>query len=185
MENQENQETQKNQENQEKYINIYRYKFTDEFMTILYTFSKIHQYDDRHEFKKAWNNWIEEYEDSVNLETRRLIHLGYQEDILDKMFKSARYYFRKKSTEKKAPVKRKKYLNINKELIETIDDHIKNSISDENYKPSEGFLDFCKKNREPLKEEIQNLMINGLNKTEIQSKIKKTYKNRYFIQTIK
>ena len=32
-------------------IVIYRFKFTEEFMVYLYNFSKIHQYDDRKDFK--------------------------------------------------------------------------------------------------------------------------------------
>ena len=35
-------------------INIYRYKFTTEFMNDLFIFSKIHQYDHRSDFKEAW-----------------------------------------------------------------------------------------------------------------------------------
>ena len=33
---------------------IYRFKFTEQFMEELYKFSKIHQYDDRKDFKEAW-----------------------------------------------------------------------------------------------------------------------------------
>ena len=82
-------------------VNIFRYKFCEDFTKPLYQFSKIHQYDHRKDFKEAWNIWIEENEDLVNKEVRRLTELDYKGDILDKMFKSARYYFRKKSTEKK------------------------------------------------------------------------------------
>ena len=91
----------------ENNINIFRYKFTEEFTIELYKFSKIHQYDHRSDFKEAWNIWTEENEDLVDEEIRRLSNLGYDGDILDKMFKSARYYFRKKSTEKKEPQKRR------------------------------------------------------------------------------
>jgi hypothetical protein len=76
---------------------------TDEFMKELHNFSKIHQYDHRKDFKEAWNTWIEENNDIVTDEIRRLTEMGYDGDILDKMFKSARYYFRKKSTEKNEP----------------------------------------------------------------------------------
>ena len=79
-------------------VNIFRYKFSDEFTGPLYQFSKIHQYDHRKDFKEAWNIWIEENDDLVNKEAKRLSELDYKGDIIDKMFKSARYYFRKKST---------------------------------------------------------------------------------------
>lgn len=158
---------------------IYRYKFTNEFMTDLYTFSKTHQYDDRHDFKSAWNQWAEENVDQVSEEVRRLTNLGYTDNILDKMFKSARYYFRKKNTAKKEPAKRKKYLTVNRDLIEAMDEHI--GIT-QNCRPSEKFLDFCKNNEEVIKEEIRSLLENGLTNDDILKKIKKTYKNRYFMQ---
>ena len=83
---------------------IYRFKFDDSFVDILNTFSKVHQYDSRTDFKEAWKLWLEENNDAVETESRRLINSGYEGDIIDKMFKSARYYFRKKRTKKKAPI---------------------------------------------------------------------------------
>jgi hypothetical protein len=163
-------------------INIFRYKFTEDFTNELYKFSKIHQYDHRNDFKEAWNIWTEENEDLVDDEIRRLSNLGYDGDILDKMFKSARYYFRKKSTEKKEPQKRRVYVGVQKELLESMDKHITNNINDKEYKPSEGFTIFCKENTETLQKEVSRLCKCGLtDHIEIKNKIKKTYKNRYFM----
>ena len=163
-------------------INIFRYKFTEGFTIELYKFSKIHQYDHRSDFKEAWNIWTEENEDLVDDEIRRLSNLGYDGDILDKMFKSARYYFRKKSTEKKEPQKRRVYVGVEKELLESMDKHITNNINDKEYKPSEGFTLFCKENTETLQKEVSRLCKCGLtDHIEIKNKIKKTYKNRYFM----
>ena len=162
--------------------NIYRYKFTDEFTKELYIFSKIHQYDHRTDFKEAWSVWIEAEDEIVNQEIRRLHSLGYNGDILDKMFKSARYYFRKKSTEKKEPAKRRDYIGIQKDILESIDEHIKANINTDDYKPSTGFSLYCKNNVEILKEEVCRLHKLGYkNHIDIKNKIKKTYKNRYFI----
>jgi hypothetical protein len=47
-------------------VNIFRYKFSEDFTKPLYQFSKIHQYDHRKDFKEAWNNWIEENADLVS-----------------------------------------------------------------------------------------------------------------------
>ncbi len=163
-------------------INIYRYKFTDDFTNELFKFSKIHQYDHRKDFKDAWEVWLEENEDIVSSEFGRLKKLGYDGDILDKMFKSARYYFRKKSVEKKKPVERRIYISSNKELLNAIDNHIKRNITLFGFKPSDGFDDFCKENTDLLKEEINILCKAGITESsEIKAKIKKTYKNRYFI----
>ena len=80
---------------------IFRHKFSDEFTVSLSKFAKIHQYDHRSDFKEAWATWTDDNEDLVATETRRLTNNGYEGDILDKMCKSARYYYRKKSTEKR------------------------------------------------------------------------------------
>jgi hypothetical protein len=166
----------------EKNKNIYRYKFTEELTNELYNFSKIHQYDHRKDFKEAWDIWIEENEELVDEEVRRLTNLGYDGDILDKMFKSARYYFRKKSTEKREPQKRRVYIGVQKELLDSMDKHIIDNINNKEYKPSEGFALFCKENIEILKEEVARLCNCGLtDHIEIKNKIKKTYKNRYFM----
>jgi hypothetical protein len=162
--------------------NIYRYKFTDDFTTELFKFSKVHQYDHRKDFKEAWEIWMEDNDELVNNEVRRLTNLSYDGDIIDKMFKSARYYFRKKSTEKKAPLERRDYVGTQKDMLDAMDSHIKSKINDDNYKPSDGFDEFCKSNLELLKEEISNLCKNGFtDSNEIKQKIKKTYKNRYFL----
>ena len=169
-------------ENVELNVNIYRYKFTNEFIVELYNFSKIHQYDHRKDFKNAWEIWVDEQEDIINKEMRRHIELGYEGNILEKMFKSARYYFRKKSTEKKAPQKRRLYLGVQKELLTAMDQHIRVNMSEKQYKPSEGFEDFCKNYKDLLREQVVNLCKNGMNDSDaIKNKIKKTYKNRYFL----
>jgi len=167
------------EDNVSNIINIFRYKFTKEFMEELYKFSKIHQYDHRKDFKVAWLLWKDENEEFINDEIRRLNILGCNKDIEDKMFKSARYYFRKKNTEKKAPTTRRDYVGTSKDFISIVDKHIKSNIGN---KPSECFSQFCKENIEELQTEINRLINSELKETsEIKDKIKKTYKNRYFI----
>ena len=169
-----------------KNINIYRYKFTAEFMSELYQFSKIHQYDDRHSFKEAWNIWVETNETFVEGEVKRLTDIGYDGDIIDKMFKSARYYFRKKDTCQKEPQTRRQYISVQKDFLDAMDKHIADNICLREYKPSDGFNDFCNGNTKLLKDEISRLIsINVTDNTIIQDKIKKTYKNRYFMMISK
>jgi len=165
---------------------IYRFKFTEEFMEDLYKFSKIHQYDDRKDFKEAWKVWTEENETIIDEEMRRLLNLGYEGDVLDKMFKSARYYFRKKSTEKKEPRQRRHYISVNRDLLDAMDSHIEDNIYDDNYQPKTGFITFCKDNEKLLKDTISKIFEQGIKDSQlIEDKIKKTYKNRYFMLTNK
>jgi hypothetical protein len=167
---------------------IYRFKFTQEFMEELYKFSKIHQYDERKDFKEAWKVWSEDNNDLIDEEKTRLINLGYSEEgnILDKMFKSARYYFRKKSTEKKQPKQRRQYISVPRELLDSMDQHIEENIYNDDYQPKTGFISFCKSNETVLKSAIAKIYEQGISDSLlIEDKMKKTYKNRYFILTNK
>jgi hypothetical protein len=167
-------------------ILIYRFKFTEVFMEQLYNFSKIHQYDERKDFKEAWQTWTEENETIIDEEMRRLLNLGYDGDVLDKMFKSARYYFRKKSAEKKEPKQRRQYISVNRELLNAMDKHIEENIYNTDYQPKTGFIKFCNDNEKILKETISKIFEQGIKESQIiEDKIKKTYKNRYFMLTNK
>jgi len=177
-----NREENINRQNKNCNVNIYRYKFTETFTSELFKFSKIHQYDERKMFKEAWNIWVEDNRDIINEEYRRLAELGYYGDIFDKMFKSARYYFRNKSSQKKEPVKRRNYVGAQKNLLGSMDEYINSNIGSGHFKPSEGFDEFCKQNINLLKEEIYILQSTGITEpSEIKGKIKKTFKNRYFL----
>jgi hypothetical protein len=160
---------------------IYRYKFTQDFMDELYKFSKVHQYDDRGAFKESWEKWVDDEEELIETETTRLQKLSYDGDVLDKMFKSARYYFRKKSIVKSQPKPRRKYIGVQKELLDVMDAHISRGLTNDDYKPSDGFNTFCVNNVESLKTEIARLLENNVDSNEIMNKMKKTYKNRYFM----
>jgi hypothetical protein len=165
---------------------IFRFKFTEEFMEELHNFSKIHQYDHRKDFKEAWVKWTEENQDIIAKEVDRLVAMGYpnEDDIVDdKMFKSARYYFRKKSAIKPEPKQRRQYIGVDHELLETMDIHIRTNIYNDDYKPKTAFVMFCKEYESILRQTIERMSISDAKM--IQDKIKKTYKNRYFMLTNK
>jgi hypothetical protein len=66
-----------------------------------------------------------------------------------------------------------------------MDNHIRTHYTDDDYKPSSGFDDFCMKNVELLKEQVEFLYKNGItDANEIKNKVKKTYKNRYFLAIV-
>lgn len=160
----------------------YRFKFSTCFTDMLYRFSKIHQYDDRHAFKEAWEEWTETNESEVTDEINRLRFLGYDGDINDKMYKSARYYFRKKRPSPITQTKRKQYVQISRELLYAMDEHIIRGLTNGNLKPQDGFLNFCETHMELVKEAVNGLYKSGMtNSDDLHMKIKKTYKNRYSI----
>jgi len=163
-------------------VNIYRYKLSPHILQSLLEFSKLYQYNDRFEFKENWKQWLKEKEEMINIEEEKLKNLHYKGNIRDKMFKSARYYLRQKSTIKKEPQTRKSYIYLPKELLERMDTFLKNNKNKNlNIKPKDIFLEFCENHKSILKECILKIFNDGMKDTKkIQDKIKKTFKNRYF-----
>jgi hypothetical protein len=163
---------------------VYRFKFSPEIMTMVESFSKLHQYDDRKTYKEAWVVWSEDNREIIKREEDRLGELNYQGDVNDKMYKAGRYYFRKKSAEKKEPKNRRQYITVSGELLEAMDQHIAKNSQMEDYSPASGYATFCQEQVVLLKGEINNICKeNDIDGREMNCKIKKTYKNRYFIFT--
>ena len=77
---------------------IFRFKFNQDTINILTYFAKLHQYDSRNDYKEAWKVWYKSNNDILQKEADRITELGYTGNIEDKMYKAARYYFRKKKT---------------------------------------------------------------------------------------
>jgi hypothetical protein len=70
--------------------------------------------------------------------------------------------------------------------LDAMDSHIEYNIYDDNYQPKTGFITFCKDNKKLLKDTISNIFERGIKDSQlIEDKIKKTYKNRYFMLTNK
>ena len=166
---------------------IYRFKFSQDFTELLFQFSKVHQYDDRKVFKEEWEKWVEENRDDYDMEIRRLTELGYEGDIEDKMFKSARYYYRKKLLVRPEVKDRRQYITVNKSFIKMMDKHITDQIAvNTKSKPSSGFDLFCREYRKDIVDELIIIMNNNnISSEEIERKVKKTYKNRYFLMVRK
>lgn len=175
-------------------LKVYRFNFRQEFATNLYKFSQVHQYDSCKDFKDAFSKWEEQNQELIQREIEHLCSAGYVGDFRSKVFKSARYYFRKKTGEgmlfedvgetetlmkaKKQPTLRKKYTSINGDLSAKIAEYLD---LEENHKkkPSDGFEMFCELYREEVDAEVSRLEAeeedcNGL------LKIKKTFKNKHF-----
>ncbi len=162
---------------------IYRYKFLPHIVELLTEFGKVHQHDPKKVYKEFWETFIENNDEVLQRETRRLSDLGYKGDCYDKMYKSARYYFRKKSLTKTEPKQRRKYIACDRDILDAMDNHINNGINNNGteFKPSDGYDNFISTNQNIVLEEISRMIDNGFcDKNAIIKKIKKTYKNRYF-----
>lgn len=161
---------------------VFRHNFSDSTMKILYNFAKLHQYDVRADYKESWKQWTEENNNIIFEEQKRLKENGFNGDIYDKMYKSARYYFRKKKDfgeRKRENVERKKYIALDNELLEKMDIHMERYCHGE--KPAICFEMFCIMFEEDINNEERRLCEDyNISTGDFSKKIKKTYKNRHF-----
>jgi len=175
---------------------VFRFNLSDGMVDALLQFSKTHQFDDRHSYTDAWNEWKNNTEISkiINDEIQRLQGMDYKgsaESIERKIFKSGRYYFRNKSFVKVTPKPRGKYISVSKELICAMDEHIARGTIDNNGQvpsPAELFNEFCRTCVDILKIEIDRLVeLEPFSEdpAQIIAKVKKTYKNRVFRGTLR
>jgi hypothetical protein len=184
----------------------FRFEFTEDIMDAIKQFAIVHQYDERKMYKEQWSNWYNENKEEMEREIQRMNEIGYVGDVKDKMFKAGRYYFRKKNIknqDKEEPreievfdnintvntqnteKKRRNYITMLESTLVAMDEHIKLSLAaDAEFKPSDGYSEFCEKNVLVLRTEIQRMVVeNIIDKKDIAEKIKKTYKNRYYMIT--
>ena len=163
-------------------VKTYRFKFSPEVVKSLFEFSKLHQFEKRKDYKESWEGWVKENEELINVETRKLLLDGYNGNILDKMYKSSRYYFRNKSTAKTEPKKRRKYSACNVDFIELMDEYIVETFKkDKEFKPSDKYLSFSEHYKDRIQQEVNRIKNEGsIDEKDILDKIKKLFKNRYF-----
>jgi len=165
-------------------VPTFRFNFSENFNQQLEYFSKIHKDDDRFDFKEYWDEWIENNEELIDCEKKRLKCIGYEGDVMNKMYVSARYYFRKKNVinyENKNKNQRCDRVTINKEILNLMDEHIKENKLNKNYTPKIGYEEFIKENNLIIESEIINLLNFIDDRNNIEKKIKKTYKNRFYL----
>jgi hypothetical protein len=161
-----------------------RHDFGEKFMEELKHFAVVHKFDDRKVFKEAWNVWANQ--DSIKMqideEVERLQNAGYKGDVIDKMFKSARYYFRKKQEkteqEKKEGAARKQYVSLCPRFLEQIDIFIVDLLKLEAYSPASAYEEFCKDKKEIIIKQV-DILILDMEPDEVCIKLKKTFKNRF------
>ena len=196
---------------------IFRFEFSEDIMELIKRFSLVHQYDERKVYKERWNNWFQEHKEIMEREMHRMIDLGYEGDVHDKMFKAGRYYFRKKNIKKdkedkednedkegrdantsnpntmdlkkkndeKTPQKKRNYISMLQTTLDAMDKHLKEQLeTNDNFSPASGFNNFCANFTTIIRTEVNRMVTeNEMKTTEISDKIKKTYKNRYYMIT--
>lgn len=162
---------------------VFRFKFRDDTLGPIIHFANIHRFDDRATFKDAWKEWAENNKKLIESETAYLENLGYEGNVEQKMFRSARYYFKNKSREQVQAKERRPYIRVNPDILEKMDQHIFRNSATETFTPALGFDGFMNLFEESVGQEQCRIVgdVDGFTEEDFIHKMKKTYKNRYFI----
>ena len=155
----------------------FRFTYTPSMHDLLNDFATLHRFDaTRQQFKEAWEEWTKEHTEAIDIQTKLFESQGFTGNTLDKMYKSVRYYYRQKPLRKKETVKRTSYTTIPKHLLAKIDEHC--TLCQRNVKPQDAFEAFLDSDSETVDAIKRHLAM--MDDEDIQKKIKKTYKNRYY-----
>ena len=139
-------------------IKTLHFNFTEQMTDELAIFADTHKNDDRKTFKSAWLEWLntDAISSMVETEIQTQTQKGFTGDVIDKMFTSVRYYFRKKLFKAK-PEKheRKQYISLCPIFLAEIDKHALSIIKENSVKTDS---DKCLANisREKIKKCLQN-----------------------------
>jgi|TARA_B100001142_G_C14307211_1_gene645243 hypothetical protein len=169
---------------------IYRYKFSEIFKRNIFNFAQTNKHvEDKEEWDVNFDRWKRQNIQYILEEQRRLSNMGFNGDIQlkqGKIYKSARYYFKNKEINNdKKPKKRRVYVSLDRSVLNIIDEDIANIMNTKEKtigKPHNAYTKFIKNcyYTNVINVEKERLLTKNLEAKEIDDKIKKTYKNRYY-----
>ena len=176
----------------------FRFVFSDVLQDYFATFAEEYCDLERKEFKQKWEEWISIplIRNTIQDEIIALQAKGFDGDVLDKMFKCVRYYFRKKaikeiSMDNKSTTEENKdtkwMSHLPKIIIQNIDTHVREDTHS-NISPYDRYHLFYKENFSLFRDEFEKIIPANyidINKErelfgEFVQKIKKSYKNRLY-----
>jgi hypothetical protein len=191
-------------------FHCHRIDFSNNCVDLLEEFARIHQYDDRKTFKEAWQSWVQDNASMITTEVNHLQNIdtaishqkNAREIILDKMFKSVRYYHRKKYLQSKdqeeqyhppqkdPPPKEKGFSkSFLKRIDESIMDQINHQVQKQNtikvsLTQKEVFDYFCQEYAKDILQECLYQKERNIDNDQVLDtivpRLKKTVKNRYY-----
>lgn len=164
--------------NEQIHLQQHHFNYSDNFAEMLANFAALHLEDKSKDFKASWKTWTANHTAEIKTETEKMKGDGYLGDVAEKMYFSARYYYRKKAirertaapdiSNQEAKSPRKKYEAIDKSVLVQMNDHIilqfRLNTDGSKLTPSKAFANYCKKH--DIKDD--------------DAKLKKTYKNVYW-----
>ncbi len=181
----------------------FRYDFSDNIVKMLGEFANENIGKSRKEFMKRWEEYIaeEDTRQTIEYEKEMMIQHGFRGDVMDKMYKSVRYYHVKRDKKKlleeeeEEPINKYKHENrFSREFLKIMDEYIyyqltntdniyvnENGIQINAVSQTGSYIIFCENSREKILEELIKIKNKSGPLTGVMvEKLRKTYKNRFY-----
>lgn len=172
----------------------YRHDFSEECKMHLAEFAETNHELSRKEYVESWRQWVKTYQNLVQNECDELKKGGFEGDALDKMFKSVRYYHRKKSCKPKQPSQlpqTRTYIRLPLPLQTCMDEHIRTFITNQardntpelKITHMQAFSDFIQtRSTIILNELVEIKKREGSLEETMGQKIQKRYRDKFYTQ---
>lgn len=183
-----------------------KYIFSEEFSSVLHEFSKEHHREQIKIFRESWKTWISNDDIQIKIkeemEKMRKSNVMWTDgEIMQKIYTSARFYYRKKEKQtnktneiKQTETKTKPYIGFTKDFIKLIDNNIKEHVLQKTETETtvilhqkQIFHKFTLEHTEEINEELGKLKqkydeMNVIFKPhDIAIKCKKVFTNRFYL----
>ena len=187
-----------------------KYMFSEEFSKVIHEFSKEHHREPLKTFRESWKSWTSNDDIQIKIKEeiekmRKTNVMWTDEEIMQKIHTSARFYYRKKEKKDEKETKRTKenknakpYIGFTKEFIRLIDNKIKEEILQKTQENTETniilhqkqiFHTFTLEHMNEINEELAKLKkkYDEMNETfephDIAMKCKKAFTNRFYLMS--
>ena len=132
---------------------ISRISLSPQFSKQIYTFSEKYSNIPFKVFREKWTEWQKEHQEELQEEIRKIQSTGIQdlpEEIIEKIYTSARFYSKKKNYQKQQKQKQQNPMTklppISKKIKKTMEEFIQRKIAETTHstRPSDLYKEYCK-----------------------------------------
>ncbi len=180
-------------------IQSFRHDFSDAMKANLEQFTQAHHNEPRKQYQQSWNEWTQTHQQIFSKECEALYKQGFEGDPMDKLYKSARYYFRKKTlgtlasqqqTDNKED-KERTYVRIPSKITESMITFIKQSLENSTrgtkleLSQQNAFHDYVTQHKELIFTSlVTRRQEKGGLEENMDKKLKKAFRNKFYAQRL-
>lgn len=180
-------------------IQSFRHDFSGAMKANLEQFTQAHYNEPRKQYQQSWNKWTQTHQQIFIEECGALHKQGFEGDPMDKLYKSARYYFRKKNLGTLASQretcnqeeKERTYIRIPRKITESMVTFIKQSLENSvqgtklELSQQNAFCDYVTQHKDLIFTSlVKQRQEKGSLEENMDKRLKKAFRNKFYAQRL-